>query len=717
VTASKVRYTFDNSGTNVVGTLNIHGWIYEMEVWGPADPPSVPDGGAPDGGASPGDGSTSALPVLTVPDTIIIDATEPGGAVVMYQATATDVEDGTLVPDCSPPAGTLFPIGETIVVCAVEDSAGQRVTASFSVRVIDGAGPVFTPVIGPIVAYAPSPAGVAVTYTTPTAIDAVDGPRPVQCTPASGSTFQLGMTTVTCAASDTHGNTAMMSFVVLVNLAIPDGEPCSIGPECAHGFCVDGVCCDTACGGGDPTDCQACWTAPGAPTNGTCAPLPGTHVCRESGGACDVEETCDNSRLDCPPDTFVDAETTCRQSVGICDAEEKCSGTSAQCPSDAFAPSTKPCRPFLSFCEPTIFCSGSPLCVVPPPPGNTCDSVPSGSNRDADLLDGGVLEVFFDTVNAPGGAISVEPAPPGLPPPSPSFRFAVDGESPNALLAWEIVNAVPFTGNATICFTYTSSQLSDAMEAFVKLVHYDEAAPCDDGHGVQTYWCPLGASNRTDLSQNRICGVTTSFSPFALLTPLSTPPFVTVPAAIVAGATSRAGAVVTFAATASDAEDGTLAPTCAPASGSTFPVGVTTVTCDVIDSSGVPAVAAFTVQVRYEAPTDGTFFLPPINADGSSIFKLGSTVPVKFQLSGASASISDLTARLSATKVSNGVTGTEIEAASNGAANDGNLFRYDAGARQYIFNLSTKPLSAGTWSLRAELGDGVPHAINVSLRK
>lgn len=35
VRGSKFRYTFDNSGHNIVGTFNIHGWVYEVEVFGP----------------------------------------------------------------------------------------------------------------------------------------------------------------------------------------------------------------------------------------------------------------------------------------------------------------------------------------------------------------------------------------------------------------------------------------------------------------------------------------------------------------------------------------------------------------------------------------------------------------------------------------------------------------------------------------------------------
>ncbi|MDH5243096.1 MAG: HYR domain-containing protein, partial [Chloroflexota bacterium] len=58
----------------------------------------------------------------------------------------------------------------------------------------------------------------------------------------------------------------------------------------------------------------------------------------------------------------------------------------------------------------------------------------------------------------------------------------------------------------------------------------------------------------------------------------TTPPVVTVPADITTEATGPSGAVVTYSASATDDVDGTLTPTCVPASGSTFPLGATTVT-------------------------------------------------------------------------------------------------------------------------------------------
>ena len=108
--------------------------------------------------------------------------------------------------------------------------------------------------------------------------------------------------------------------------------------------------------------------------------------------------------------------------------------------------------------------------------------------------------------------------------------------------------------------------------------------------------------------------------------------------------------------------------------------------------------------------------LQPVNADGSSVFKLGSTVPVKFALTGASAGISNLSARLYLQRVGAGATGTVLEAISTSNATTGNLFRYDATSGQYIFNLNTKTLSAGTYQLRIDLGDGVLRTVNISLR-
>ena len=80
-------------------------------------------------------------------------------------------------------------------------------------------------------------------------------------------------------------------------------------------------------------------------------------------------------------------------------------------------------------------------------------------------------------------------------------------------------------------------------------------------------------------------------------------PTFTPPADITTPATSAAGAVVTFVASGSDLEDGSIAAVCAPASGATFAIGPTTVQCSVTDNQGASATGSFTVTVTNHAPT------------------------------------------------------------------------------------------------------------------
>jgi hypothetical protein len=193
----------------------------------------------------------------------------------------------------------------------------------------------------------------------------------------------------------------------------------------------------------------------------------------------------------------------------------------------------------------------------------------------------------------------------------------------------------------------------------------------------------------------------------------SVAPVITVPADITTAATSASGAAVSYGASATDNVDGNVAVSCTPASGFTFALGATTVTCTAHDAAGNTATKTFTVTVTHS----WSFFLQPINSDGTSIFKQGSTIPVKFRLTGASAGITNLAAQIRVQKVANNVTGSEMEVISSGAADSGTTFRYDPTGDLYIFNLSTTNLTAGTYAISANLGDGVWRSVNISIKK
>ena len=67
---------------------------------------------------------------------------------------------------------------------------------------------------------ATSSAGAVVTYATPTATDNCSGAT-VSCVPASGTTFAIGATTVTCTARDAANNTSTCAFTVTVDVRDP----------------------------------------------------------------------------------------------------------------------------------------------------------------------------------------------------------------------------------------------------------------------------------------------------------------------------------------------------------------------------------------------------------------------------------------------------------------------------------------------------------------
>ena len=106
---------------------------------------------------------------------------------------------------------------------------------------------------------------------------------------------------------------------------------------------------------------------------------------------------------------------------------------------------------------------------------------------------------------------------------------------------------------------------------------------------------PLGATQGTLTVSD---GQATVVDAFAVTVVDTTAPSLVVPPELVLDATSPSGAVASFVATASDRVDGAVSTTCSPASGSTFPVGATTVTCQATDKAGNPGAATFVVTVN-----------------------------------------------------------------------------------------------------------------------
>jgi len=139
----------------------------------------------------------------------------------------------------------------------------------------------------------------------------------------------------------------------------------------------------------------------------------------------------------------------------------------------------------------------------------------------------------------------------------------------------------------------------------------------------------------------------------------------------------------------------------------TASVGEKQFTVEAVDRAGNRETKTVTYYVRYNF----IGLLEPIAGEDKT-FK-GNTVPVKFRLTDASGSTApDATARLYLTSAGGG---GETEAVSTSNAVEGNLFRYDSGDEQYIFNLNTGDLEAGTWQLRVSLDDGTSQYANIEI--
>jgi hypothetical protein len=136
---------------------------------------------------------------------------------------SSDPEGGPLTLTQSP-AGP-YALGTTSVLLTVTDNKGATSQCTATVTVTDTSPPTITCPANITVSAAAGQCSAVVSYSAPTATDNCSTPTVVS-TPASGSTFPKGVTTVTATATDGVGNTATCSFTVTVNDTQPPSITC-----------------------------------------------------------------------------------------------------------------------------------------------------------------------------------------------------------------------------------------------------------------------------------------------------------------------------------------------------------------------------------------------------------------------------------------------------------------------------------------------------------
>ena len=155
-------------------------------------------------------------PTITCPSatTINTDAGQCTSTASIGTATGTD-NCGT--PTITNDAPASFPIGNTTVTWTSTDGAGNFVTCTQVVTVVDNEAPVITCPSDTVVGNTPGLCGAVVNYTAPVGTDNCTGATTVLVSGlASGSTFPVGITTVVYAVVDGNNNGDTCSFNVTI---------------------------------------------------------------------------------------------------------------------------------------------------------------------------------------------------------------------------------------------------------------------------------------------------------------------------------------------------------------------------------------------------------------------------------------------------------------------------------------------------------------------
>jgi len=223
------------------------------------------------------------VPANQPPDAICKDVTVNADA--NCQAGA-DINNGSFDPDGDPitlaqspaaPPATPFGLGNTLTTLTVTDNKNASDSCQATVTVKDVTAPSITCPVGQSVECTGSGSATATFAATATDNCSVGSPS---CNPASGSTFPLGPTTVSCTATDGSGNSSQCTTTVTVKDTQAPSITCpapttvltsSQGGACVASLPVSATATDT-CNGTISAICSPSLLSLSAPgsTSSTC---------------------------------------------------------------------------------------------------------------------------------------------------------------------------------------------------------------------------------------------------------------------------------------------------------------------------------------------------------------------------------------------------------------------------------------------------------------
>ena len=225
----------------------------------------------------------------------------------------------------------------------VTDSAQQSTTATLTITVTPSNSPSFSSCPGNITRNNDAGQCSASVTFAPTASDDCDGAITPVCSPASGTAFPKGTTTVTCTATDADNQTATCSFTVTVN----DTQPPAITPPANISVPATARLCSAVVTYNAPLVSDNC-PGVGAPT---CTPPSGTSFAKGTTTVtCTVKDVANNQAsasftvtvvdtqpptIACPPNavaaTINPGDTSVAVSFETPSTIDNCGGVSVVC--------------------------------------------------------------------------------------------------------------------------------------------------------------------------------------------------------------------------------------------------------------------------------------------------------------------------------------------------------------------------------------------------
>ncbi|MFN8236934.1 MAG: HYR domain-containing protein [Chitinophagales bacterium] len=574
-------------------------------------------------------------PVVTCPANISVN-NDLGvcGASVTYSISSSDNCPGQTVAQTGGQASaSIFPIGTTTNSFTVTDAVGLTSTCSFTVSVADAENPTITCPAPITVNAASGICSAVVTYTAPVGADNCSGQTTAQTAGlASGASYAVGTTTNTFTVTDASGNKASCSFAVtVIDNQAPVITTCPLDKFTATspGTCLGNVsigalsatdnCSVQSISNSfnNTSDASGLYTKGLTVVTWTVTDVNGnTSTCETSVYVYDAElpvAACKNVTLQLNGSSFVsitpstidngstDNCTLLTGNSAVSQTTFTCSNIGANTVTLTVidnSGNTGTCNATVTIVDnvaPTAICQN--ITVPLDANGNvtiTASQVNNGSNDACGIQNSSLNISSFSCANLGSGNTVV---------------LTVSDYSGNASTCSATVTVIDNIKPTAVCNNFTVA-LNNSGNATVTGADFSGAST--DNCGItsrvvnpSSFTCANLGTNPVTVILSDQSGNTDFCTPTVTVVD-NTAPSITCPANIAVNTDAgQCGALVTFAASATDnCTLSSLVQTGGAASGTQFPVGLSTISYKATDQSGNTSTCSFTIAVTdIEKPT------------------------------------------------------------------------------------------------------------------